>query len=320
MSLPRISVVIPTFNRSELIGYALDAVLAQQYPASEVIVVDDGSTDDTQALLAARYPSVRVVSVPNGGDTVARNVGLRTASCKIVAFCDSDDLWMPDYLAAMAALWASCPVMLTAYGNFQLVRNGIWDIRTKFDEAPPGFWNGLQRLGPGAGLFRSPVVDKLVRFQPFFPSCMTVNREAFLGIGGWDETVGRIIGCDFATALRAAEYPLGVLLPPLVGIRRHGGNISGDVMAMELGDAKVLEHVLKTRPNVGCYWSEIMASIADRRAAAADTAFDRRDFAAVLKIQETLPPSHQIFRRKVKKWISVTPHFIARYIANLISR
>lgn len=86
-----VSVIIPTFNRADLLPATLDSVFAQAHSAREVIVVDDGSTDET-AVVLARYP-VRVIVIANSGSIVARNVGLRAAAMPFVAFCDSDDLW-----------------------------------------------------------------------------------------------------------------------------------------------------------------------------------------------------------------------------------
>lgn len=315
-----ISVVIPAYNRADLIGQTLDAILAQDTPALEVIAVDDGSTDATPAVLDAYRPRVRTLRVPNGGDLAARNAGVRAASGRLVAFCDSDDLWRPGFLGAMAGLWRQAPDLAAAYGNFHLVRDGVWDARTKFDDAPPGFWDGLRVLGPGAARFDGAIVGRLLAFQPFFPSAMVVERAGFLARGGWDEGASRIVGTDFATALRAAEQPLGVVQDALVGIRKHGGNFSGDVQATKLGEALILERVLATRPALAPLQAAVLASIADRRAAAADLAFDGRDFAAVRRIQAMLPPGHLPPARRAKGWISRLPRPVALGAAGLASR
>jgi glycosyltransferase involved in cell wall biosynthesis len=313
------SVIVPVYNRARLVGATLDAILAQDTPPTEVIVVDDGSTDDTPAVLAT-YSQVRTIRVTNGGDLAARNVGMRAASGSLVAFCDSDDLWRPGFLTAMAGLWQRAPGLTAAYGNFQTIRNDVWNQRTKFDDAPSGFWRDLRPVGPGICIFEQPIVDRLLEFQPFFPSAMVVDRLAFLNAGGWDEAVSRIIGTDFATALRVAEQPIGVVQQPLVGIRQHSGNFSGDVLTMNLGEARILEHVLATRPAVAAYRQAVLASIAIRRAAAADIAFDRRDFTSVRQIQRMLLPGHRPLRRRLKGWISGLPKPIAEYAADLVSR
>lgn len=315
-----ISVVVPTFNRADLIGITLDAILAQDTPASEIIVVDDGSTDGTPDVLLAYQPQVHTIRVSNGGDLVARNVGLRAASSQLVAFCDSDDVWRPGFLTAMEALWRHAPSLMAAYGNFQIVRDGVWGERTKFDDAPAGFWVGLRSVAPNIAVFETPIVERLLKFQPFFPSAMVVDRARFLEAGGWDEAVRRILSGDFATALRMAEQPLGIVQAPLVGIRKHAGNISAEVFATTLGQVRILEHALSTRSALTPHWSAVLASIAERRAGAADAAFDRRDFALVRSIQGMLPPSHRPLRRRLKGWISHLPDPIARPVAEIASR
>jgi len=299
-----LSVVIPTYNRAALLRETLAAVLAQECPADEVIVVDDGSTDGTAQMLAGL--GVRLLRQANAGDLAARNTGLAAASGDLVAFCDSDDLWRPGFLAAMQALWQAEPRLVAGFGNFRIIRNGAWLPDAKFGSAPPGFWDGLREVGPGLSVFDTPIVDRLIRFQPCFPSALVVDRNHMRGIGGWDESVGRTVGTDFATMLRLAEHaPIGVVQAPLVGIRKHAGNYSADVQAMNLGDALILEHVLARRPALRPLASVIEASVAARRGDALDTAFARRDFAAVRAISRLLPTPGA--SRKAKMAVAALP-------------
>jgi Glycosyl transferase family 2 len=284
------SVIIPAYNRATLLPFTLDAILAQEPPPAEIIVVDDGSADAT-AEVADRYaPRVRRISIDNAGDLVARNVGLRAATADRVAFCDSDDLWRPGFLAAMEALWQAEPGVRVAYCDFLTVRGDAWGSESKFAAAPAGFFDGLRPVSPDAAVFDAPIVARLLRFQPFFPSAMAADRAYLLGLGGWDTSVGRTLGSDFATALLVAEHPpLGIVRQPLVGIRKHAGNFSRDVQAMNLGDAFILEHLLTTRPSLAPLAPAIRASIQQRRREALDTAFARHDFAAVRDIAAKLP-------------------------------
>lgn len=302
------SVVIPTYNRADLIGETLEAVLGQTLAPDEVIVVDDGSTDGTAAVLAGFGSRVRHVPIPNSGDLVARNTGLRAASSGLVAFCDSDDVWAPEFLAVMSAQWRAEPKLKVCYSNFCILRDGILSDRSKFDDAPESFWSGLRRTGPDSGAFDSPFIEKLLEFQPLFTSCMMVHRQAFMDLGGWDESVSRIVGCDFATALRvAAAPPTGIVRRVLVGIRKHGANISGDVERMNLGDARVLEHVLRTRPELAPWADDMRRSAAHRRRDALGSAFVRRDFAAVRDTFELLPPEARSWKERVKWAIASLP-------------
>lgn len=300
--------VLPSYNRAELIGETLDRVLTQTLRPFEVIVVDDGSTDATRERLAGYGDRVRVIAIANSGDLVARNTGLRAASGDLAAFCDSDDLWEPGHLAEMVPFWDGGYGPIGAYADFREVHDGRWDERSKFAGAPPGYWDGLEPLGGGErALMREDAVRQLLVFQPFFPSCMVVDRARFLEIGGWDEGVSRMVGCDFATTLRVAEHPpIGVLRRVTVGIRKHAGNLSGDVLRMNLGDADVLDHVLATRTSLAGYRAEIDASIALRRRAAFDTAFATGDFAAVRQIAGLLG-GRRPFSQHVKHGVARLP-------------
>jgi len=90
-----VSVIIPTYNRSGLVGEAIASVLAQQDAKFEVIVVDDGSTDDTAVTLESFGAAIRPLWRPHGGVSSARNTGIVAAVGEWLAFLDSDDLWLP---------------------------------------------------------------------------------------------------------------------------------------------------------------------------------------------------------------------------------
>lgn len=96
---PSISVVIPTYNRAATVGAAIRSVLAQDSPPDEIIVVDDGSTDRTEEVLAEFGDALQVLRKPNGGVSSARNAGVRLARSEWIAFLDSDDVWMHGKLA-----------------------------------------------------------------------------------------------------------------------------------------------------------------------------------------------------------------------------
>ena len=95
---PKVSIVIPTYNSSQYISEALDSVLAQTYKDYEIIVVDDGSTDDTIQALQPYMSRIKYIYKENGGPGSARNVGIRNAQGEYIAFLDSDDLWLPEKL------------------------------------------------------------------------------------------------------------------------------------------------------------------------------------------------------------------------------
>lgn len=96
--MPKVSVIIPTYNRGRFISHAIMSVLSQTYKDYEIIVVDDGSTDDTKKRVQKFGDQVRYIYQKNRGPSAARNTGIRRAKGKYIAFCDSDDQFLPDKL------------------------------------------------------------------------------------------------------------------------------------------------------------------------------------------------------------------------------
>ena len=115
--------------------------------------MDDGSNDDTHSVLASYGDSVRHIRIPNSGDLVARNTGLRAARNRLVAFCDSDDLWMADFLAKMSAQWRTTPDLMACYSDFRILRTAFFQTarssRTRRITSGPA----LRMTGPDAGVF-----------------------------------------------------------------------------------------------------------------------------------------------------------------------
>ncbi|MGC4097217.1 MAG: glycosyltransferase family A protein [Nitrospira sp.] len=109
MPVPRVSVIIPTWNRESFVVKAIDSVLDQSFTDFEVIVIDDGSTDDTRRDLQKYINSIRYIYQENAGVSAARNAGIRLAQGEWVAFLDSDDEWTKDYLSAQVAQIAEFP-------------------------------------------------------------------------------------------------------------------------------------------------------------------------------------------------------------------
>jgi len=115
---PGISIIIPTFNRGELTARAVESVLAQTYPAYEIVVIDDGSTDNTRELLLRRFENrIRYVYQTNRGPGAARNTGIYEAGQEWVAFLDSDDVWLPGKLEIQFS-HLSLEGLVLSYGNW----------------------------------------------------------------------------------------------------------------------------------------------------------------------------------------------------------
>jgi glycosyltransferase involved in cell wall biosynthesis len=113
-----VSVILPTYNRAALVVQSVESVLAAVTNDDEVIVVDDGSTDDTPAALSRFQSSIRYLRVPNRGVGAARNLGVREARHDLVAFNDSDDLWLPDRLQLQRQVMGRWPELGFCFSNF----------------------------------------------------------------------------------------------------------------------------------------------------------------------------------------------------------
>ncbi len=116
--VPAVSVIIPTYDRMEMLGAALDSVAAQTFQDFEIVIVDDGSTDGTREYVASRSERIRYFWQPNQGVAEARNHGLRVIHSEFVAFLDSDDLWKPEFLDKTVSLLRQNPDLALVYTRF----------------------------------------------------------------------------------------------------------------------------------------------------------------------------------------------------------
>src|SRR5271169_4507748 len=101
MNVLRVSTIIPTFNRAHVVAEAIESVLRQTVPAEQIIVVDDGSTDDTIDVLTRFDGRISVIRQAHSGVSAARNAGMRAATGDWIAFLDSDDVWLPDRISTL---------------------------------------------------------------------------------------------------------------------------------------------------------------------------------------------------------------------------
>lgn len=206
---PAVSVVIPTYNRSELVGVAVRSVLDQTDVTVEVIVVDDHSTDDTMQILDGFGGRIHVLQPPvNSERGAARNMGARAASTDLIAFLDSDDVWEPQKLATQLRTGAECSVT-----GLTFIDGGGRPQRTYI---PP---RSAHRSLPWRNEFLGA------------PSSMVLSRKAFEDSGGFPEERSLQGSEDwiFLMRLHRAGVPIHIVPHPLVRYRVHADNSTGDV-------------------------------------------------------------------------------------------
>ena len=225
-----ISVVIPTFNRAGWLRHALDSVLAQTYQDFEIVVVDDGSTDDTQSVVRSYGQQVRYVYQNNEGRGAARNTGVQDARGDLIAFLDSDDNCYPDRLERQVEYLHRHPEAEFLHGPVDVLR------QDGSKDAPES-----RRI---AGLFaraakRGYTYANLLRSCLIFSSTTLVKKTLFERVGLYDPDL-RVLE-DVEWYLRAARvtrlyYVEG---PPLARYRCHEDN------AFRIGNRPVLESYQK---------------------------------------------------------------------------
>jgi glycosyltransferase involved in cell wall biosynthesis len=299
LTTPTISLVIPTYNRADLIAETLDRALAQVTPFLEIIVVDDGSTDHTTAVLAPYLDRITLITTPNGGVQRARNHGVATARGAFIALCDSDDLLEPYFVGVTQSWLRSHPECNSIYSNFVTFdEHGVH--ADKFSNAPAGFFDGAQREGE----FWYGVPDLYARsliYQLLFSSGNILRRSLYLDLGGYDSQFNGVGGEDYEFTLRAVEVGAVALCGRvLVRIRRHGTNDSTDNVRQVRGEIQILEYALKHHRSGAQYSTAILDSIERRRLDVFHGAFARGAFDIAAQMMGLLrsPPADARFRMK----------------------
>jgi len=206
-----VSVIIPTYNRVALLPEAIDSVFAQTYRDIELIVVDDGSTDDTRDLLAGYGNRLQALFLPHAGyPPPALNAGIRAAHGEFIAFLDSDDRWLPDKLDRQMALLDGAPQCGFAYGNVAFLYP---DGSISPAVIPP------KQLPSGR------ILRDLVRNMFIHPSTLIVRRTLLERVGLFDEDAHG--NTEYALILRLARLSEATCIPePVALVRRHAGQYS----------------------------------------------------------------------------------------------
>ncbi len=209
---PRVSVLLPTYNRERLLPEAIDSVLGQTFGDFELIIVDDGSTDSTRALVAALGdPRVRYFARAHGGLSAALNTGLQHARGEYIARIDSDDLFLSDAIASLVAELDRHPAAGFIWARAQ------WMSAAGRD---------LPRLRGGPGKFRGDLLRSLVYDDCTSGQAMLTRRACFELAGPYDETLTASI--DWDMALRLARHARARFLDRVVvRVREHDDSMTG---------------------------------------------------------------------------------------------
>jgi hypothetical protein len=228
MAGPLVSVIIPTYNRRALLAEALESALHQTHINLEIIVIDDGSTDDTSDYVRG-LDDDRIVYLPiehQGHPGATRNAGLERASGEFIAFLDSDDTWLPSKIETQLAALDVHPEL-----DF---------VATDFFELPP------RRSKTALGLTEPKriIFEELLHACPIFNSSVLIRRKAVAAVGLQDETLQTCQDYEYWLRVLRRRDGCGMILPePLAVYRRHGNNISSqDVVQCDRLSTIVARH------------------------------------------------------------------------------
>jgi glycosyltransferase involved in cell wall biosynthesis len=205
---PLVSVVIPTYNRADVVCEAIDSVLQQTYSNTEILVVDDGSKDDTLARLSVYGDRIRILSQQNAGPSVARNRGIAAAKGEIISFLDSDDYWLPTKLSRQVELLEKvgdsvacclCNCTILYHDGSRKATFDIADLATSYSTA----------------MWKNPAEVLSTRFV-IFTQAVAIRREVLERVGYFDESLP-FYSEDYELSLRLAiEGPWAIIRDELV--------------------------------------------------------------------------------------------------------
>jgi alpha-1,3-rhamnosyltransferase len=224
MTLPLVTVIIPTFNRLQWISVCLDSIKSQTYPHIETLVIDDGSTDGTVAWLKSqsKYSFVRIHEQPqNGGASIARNDGIRLAQGELIVFIDSDDVLLPNHVETAVDVFRERPntglfccdsTIIDPNGEILFGGHTWHEIQSELRNYP--VQTGFRKLGD------------IFEFSHIFPG-FTLPKAVFEKVGYFDQSIFPMDDYDLMLRVAGAGYGVYYCDQPLALRREHTGQCSG---------------------------------------------------------------------------------------------
>jgi glycosyltransferase involved in cell wall biosynthesis len=235
---PKISVIIPTYNNALLLPQTLNGVLNQSFKDMEIIVIDDGSKDQTYEMIRSQYPGITCIHQSNKGPAAARNTGARLAKGEFIAFCDHDDVWNAQHLECLLNAFAVYPSAGLVFDNAEYFGKGINGQKLHLANGPPRQTpDGI--VAPRTILWDYPVASM---------SVVMVKKQVFDGVGGLSESVGALDDLHFYLRV-AARYSVRYI--HYTGCRKRvtGSNLS-QLIDIKETNVRYLEDLWTNHPSV----------------------------------------------------------------------
>jgi glycosyltransferase involved in cell wall biosynthesis len=263
--MPEISVIIPTYNRDRFLKDAIDSVLKQTYKDFELLVVDDGSTDNTKKIVESFNFPIKYIFQEHRGVSAARNQGIASASCEYLAFLDSDDLWVKDKLERQMNFLKRDNKYLICYTD------EIWS------------YNG-KRIYPKAKhqKYSGWIFEKTLHLCIISPSSVVIHKNVFYDVGIFDEDLP---ACeDYDMWLRISiKCPIFFLKEPLI-IKRggHSDQLSQNIWGLDRFRVKALGKILMN--GIDDYKKEmVLRHLKEKSLFVSNGAFKRKKFLRGIK-------------------------------------
>lgn len=215
MSTPRVSVVIPTYNYARFVCNAVDSVLSQTYQDYEIIVVDDGSRDDTGDVLAPYGDLIRYIRQENAGPSTARNNGIGLARGEFIAFLDADDLWLPHKLENQVRFLDANPEFGMVFSDMSHCVDGDM-VHTSYLRE-----RGYRYVAQGS------IYNNLLKEGFIFTPTVMLRSKCLDLVGTFDVTMCNCEDVDLWFRI-ADRFQIGFLDEPLVIRNQHGANVTGN--------------------------------------------------------------------------------------------
>ena len=225
--LLQISVVIPTFNCAPFIASAIESVLRQTVKVGEIVVVDDGSTDETKEILTQFADSIRYVYQTNTGLSTARNRGIEEARGEVIALLDADDIWREDKIELQASLLARHPDIEVVFSDYQNFRGAAYH-RPYFEGIELLSQLRVENLdGDNLRVADNDFFRKILRHHIILPSTFMARKACFERVGNFDPSL-RIVQDTHLWLRMAKQCKFAFINAPLVDRRLRDGSLITD--------------------------------------------------------------------------------------------
>lgn len=300
------SVIIPTYNRSEYVAAAVESALRQEYAPKEIIVYDDGSTDDTEKVLEKYMSQIAYHRSINKGLVEARKEAISHASGNWIALLDSDDIWKPEYLRNIKETIDTFPETGLIVSNFSNLDSNGHEFFDMFESAPEGWWNdAIEKKINNKVLLKTDCYIQYLDFNPGFASAMSFSRELYEKIGGMNPKVGRMLAEDSHFARRmAAHGRVSCNFDKSVYITRHSSNMSADIPRNFTDRLRILEMLIEDRDIPEKYFPATLNAIKNWRIDLFDTMFEFKKYHEARNIYKIIGNKDRSIKMIFKYYLS----------------